>query len=41
MQKELSEAASRGFEVAGMTLGDTAFGGRELVTILKRKVTGE
>ncbi len=40
MQKELADAAADGFEVTGLTLGNTAFGGRELVTILRRQVTG-
>ena len=39
MQKELAKAAAEGFEVAGMTLGNTAFGGNELVTILRRPAT--
>jgi len=36
MQKELEKAASDGFEVTGMTIGNTSFGGNELVTILRR-----
>ena len=41
MQKELSQAAADGFAVAGMTLGNTAFGGNELVTIMRRPVPSE
>ena len=37
MQKELMEAAEEGFEVTGLTVGSTTFGGNELVTILQRK----
>lgn len=38
MQKELQTAAADGFEVAGLTLGKTAVGGSELVTIVRRPV---
>jgi hypothetical protein len=38
MQKELQEAAGMGFVLAGMTVGKTAFGGKELVTILHREI---
>lgn len=37
MQKELLEAADEGFEVLGMTLGSTTFGGREMVIILRKR----
>ncbi len=37
MQKELMEAAEEGYEVTGLTVGSTTFGGNELVTILQRK----
>ncbi len=37
MQKELMEAAEEGFEVTGLTVGSTTFGGNELVTILQRR----
>jgi hypothetical protein len=36
MQKELQEAAVGGFEVVGLTVGSTNFGGSELVTVLRR-----
>ena len=35
MQKELSQAGEEGFELVGMTVGKTAFGGSELVSILR------
>lgn len=38
MQKELQEAGSEGFEFLGVTLGQTAFGGKEVVSILRRYV---
>jgi hypothetical protein len=37
MQKELQEAAEDGFEVVGLTVGSTAYGGAELVTVLRRE----
>ena len=37
MQKELNELADSGFEVKGLTVAKTAFGGNELVTILSRR----
>lgn len=37
MQKELSEAGAEGFEFVGVTVGSTAMGGSELVTITRRK----
>jgi hypothetical protein len=36
MEKELAEAGKDGFLVVGMTVGKTAFGGNEVVCILKR-----
>ena len=36
MQKELNEAGAAGFSFVGVTVGDTAFGGKEVVTILRR-----
>jgi hypothetical protein len=36
MEKELREAGEAGFAVAGMTVARTAFGGPEIVTILKK-----
>jgi hypothetical protein len=38
MQKELSDIGADGFEYVGMTVGSTAMGGSELVTITRRKV---
>ena len=38
MQRELSEIGAAGFEYVGMTVGSTAMGGSELVTITRRKV---
>lgn len=39
MQKELSEAGAQGFQFVGVTVGGTAFGGREVVSILRRPIT--
>jgi hypothetical protein len=36
MQKELQEAGAQGFEMVGLTVGQTALGGTELVSILRR-----
>jgi len=36
MQKELNDAGSDGFSFVGVTVGDTAIGGREVVSILRR-----
>jgi hypothetical protein len=38
MQKELKQVGDLGFEVVGMTVGQTAGGGNELVTITRRPV---
>lgn len=38
MQKELAQAGTQGFEFVGVTVGETAFGGNEVVSILRRKV---
>jgi len=37
MQSELSEAGAQGFEFVGITVGSTAMGGTELVTITRRR----
>ena len=37
MQKELSEAGAQGFEFVGVTVGKTALGGDEVVSILRRR----
>jgi hypothetical protein len=39
MQKELNEAGRAGFVFCGMTVAETAFGGREVVSILRRQVS--
>jgi hypothetical protein len=36
MQKELEEAGKEGFELTGLTVGKTALGGNEVVSILQR-----
>jgi hypothetical protein len=36
MQKELIAAGEAGFQFVGMTVAETAFGGKELVTILRQ-----
>jgi hypothetical protein len=36
MQKELLEAGAAGFEFVGVTLGDSALGGTEVISILRR-----
>jgi hypothetical protein len=36
MDKELADAGSQGFEVLGLTVAETAFGGKELLAILAR-----
>ncbi len=36
MQKELREAGEGGFELVGLTVGETSFGGAEVVSILRR-----
>jgi hypothetical protein len=37
MEKELAAAGARGYELVGLTVGQTALGGAELVTIVRRK----
>jgi hypothetical protein len=37
MQKEIGEAGRAGFVFCGMTVAETAFGGREVVSILRRR----
>ena len=37
MQKELNEVGAAGFEFVGVTVGQTAFGGKEVVSILRRQ----
>ena len=38
MQKELQEAGDAGYAIVGMTVGQTAMGGNELVSITRRRV---
>ena len=38
LQKELSEATAAGFGFVGVTVADTAIGGDEIVSILRRRV---
>lgn len=38
MQEELSEAAAAGYEFVGFTVGETAFRGNEVVSIMKRRI---
>lgn len=38
MQKELSEAGAQGYEFVGVTVSETSFGGKEVVSILRRPV---
>ena len=37
MQKELAQAGAQGFEFVGVTVGETAMGGKEVVSILRRE----
>lgn len=37
MQKELADAAERGFEFVGLTVGKTLMGGDEVVSVLRRQ----
>ena len=39
MQKELNEVGAAGFEFVGVTVGQTAFGGKEVLSILRRGTT--
>lgn len=41
MQKELNEAGRNGFLFCGVTVAETAFGGREVVSILRKQVNKE
>jgi hypothetical protein len=38
MQKELSEMGAQGYEFVGVTVSETAFGGKEVVSILRRPI---
>jgi hypothetical protein len=39
MQKELNEAGAEGFTFVGVTVGETAIGGKEVVSILRRSAS--
>jgi hypothetical protein len=39
MEKELREAGDAGFELLGLTVGQTAFGGAELISIMRKRVS--
>jgi hypothetical protein len=39
MDKELAQAGKDGFELLGLTVAETAFGGKELVAVLSRRGT--
>jgi hypothetical protein len=41
MQKEMSEAGRAGFVFCGMSVAETSFGGREVVSILRRQTVKE
>ena len=41
MQKEMSEAARAGFVFCGTTVAETSFGGREVVSIMRRQTVKE
>src|SRR5688572_2429090 len=38
MQKELQEAGTNGFQIVGVTVGKSAFGGKEVISIMRRPV---
>lgn len=39
MQKELNQVGADGYRFVGLTTGETSFGGKEVVVILKREIT--
>ena len=39
MQKELMEAGGQGFAIVGLTVAETAIGGSEIVTIMRRRIS--
>ena len=41
MEKEMSEAGRAGFVFCGMTVAETSFGGREVVSIMRRQAARE
>jgi len=38
LQKEVSEATAAGYAFVGMTVADTAIGGDEIVSILRKRI---
>ena len=38
IQKELQESGTSGFQIVGVTVGKSAFGGKEVISILRRNV---
>ncbi|MBI4472341.1 MAG: hypothetical protein HY646_06710 [Acidobacteria bacterium] len=40
MEKELGQAGREGYELVGLTVAETAFGGKEVVAILRRAASG-
>jgi len=38
MQRELAEAGRAGYQALGMTVGNTAFGGDEILVVVRRKI---
>ena len=38
MQKELQEAGDAGFKFVGVTVSKTAFGGNEVVSVLRKEI---
>jgi hypothetical protein len=41
MQKEMGEASRAGYVFCGMTVAETSFGGREVVSIMRKQVDKE
>jgi len=39
LEKEVSEVTAAGYQFVGMTVADTAIGGSELVSILRKRIT--
>jgi hypothetical protein len=39
MQEELMEAGGEGFAIVGLTVAETAMGGSEIVTIMRRRTS--
>jgi len=41
MEKELNDAGQLGYEFVGLTVGQTAVGGNEVVAIMRRKAASD